>query len=208
MPPMDWVDVVGYVASGLIAASLAMRSLVRLRLVSLVGSVAFVAYGALLGSAPVMIANAAAVLFNAWHLRRELSPAASAITAVPIDPDAPFLRDFIAANLPDIKRSQPDFSPDDDRPFARLVTRDGLPAGVFLARPLGDELEVTLDYVTPPYRDSRIARWLFGEGRRVFTDAGVRRLVAEASTTEHRTYLESAGFRPEGHRLVKELRDA
>ena len=200
-----WVEIVGYAASILIVVSLAMRSVVKLRFVSLVGSAAFVAYGALLGSVPVLITNAAAVAVNLWHLRRELAPAASAINAVPIEPDAPFLQDFLAANLPEIRRSQPAFSPTDDYPFARLVTRDGLPAGVFLARRVGDELEVCLDYVTPAYRDSRIARWLFGEGRAVFTGEGIRRLVATATTTEHRTYLEAVGFRPEGSLFVREL---
>ncbi|WP_040161526.1 glycoside hydrolase family 15 protein [Nigerium massiliense] len=199
------VELIGYLASALIVISLAMRSLVRLRVVSLVGSLTFVIYGALIGAIPVMIANGAAVLLNIWHLRRELAPAASTINAVPIEPDAPFLRDFLAANLPEIHRSQPRFDIEGHYPFARLLTRDGLPAGVFLARPLGDELQVTLDYVTPAYRDSRVARWLFGPGRDVFTARGVRRLVAEATTAEHRTYLESAGFRPDGSRFMLTL---
>ncbi|PZQ47900.1 MAG: uroporphyrinogen decarboxylase, partial [Phenylobacterium zucineum] len=49
------VEVVGYLASILVVASLAMTSVVRLRVVSLVGSVVFVAYGALLPSIPIII---------------------------------------------------------------------------------------------------------------------------------------------------------
>ncbi|WP_347348167.1 hypothetical protein [Nigerium sp.] len=202
---MNWVEVVGYVASALVALSFAMRSVVKLRTVSLVGSAIFAVYGALIGAWPVVITNSIIALLNAWRLRVELAPEASSLKVVEIEPDAPFLRDYLAANLTDIHRSQPEFSIDAPYPFARLITRDGLPAGAFLARPLGDELEVALDYVTPAYRDSSVARWLFGPGKTTFTNAGVRRLVARASTSEHRTYLEACGFVPEGGSYVKQL---
>ena len=202
---MTWVEILGYAASALVVASFAMRSVVRLRTVSLVGSVTFAVYGLLIGAVPVVITNAAAALLNAWNLRRELAPAASSVNAVAIEPDAPFLVDYLTANLTEIHRSQPEFTLDGDYPFARLVTRDGLPAGAFLARPLGDELEVVLDYVSPAYRDSVVATWLFGPGSAVFTELGVHRLVARASTGEHRTYLEACGFCPEGGGYVKQL---
>ena len=51
---MNWVEVVGYVASALVALSFAMRSVVKLRTVSLVGSAIFAVYGALIGAWPVL----------------------------------------------------------------------------------------------------------------------------------------------------------
>ena len=87
----------------------------------------------------------------------------------------------------------------------RLLTRDGLPAGVLIGEPSGRELEVKLDYVTPAYRDSQIARWLFNEGKATFTAAGFTRLVAHAHTTVHRNYLEMMGFRSEGGAFVLDL---
>ncbi len=52
------VELVGYIASALVVASLAMTSVVRLRMVSLVGSLVFVIYGALLPSIPIILTNA------------------------------------------------------------------------------------------------------------------------------------------------------
>lgn len=201
---MNWHEIVGYLASALIVMSLAMRSVVRLRTVSLVGSIVFVVYGLLIGAWPVIIANAAIASINIWYLRKELT-SASPVSAVPIDTEAPFVRDFLAANSVEITNSQPDYHPSVRDTFCRLLTRHGLPAGVLIGEPSGRELEVKLDYVTPAFRDSQIARWLFHEGKATFTAAGFTRLVAHAHTTVHRNYLEMMGFRHEGGAFVLDL---
>ncbi len=201
---MNWVELVGYLASALIVASLAMRSVVKLRTVSLIGSLVFVAYGLLIQAWPIVISNAIIACINVWYLRKELAPGQS-IAAVPIEGDAPFLQDFLGAHASDIAASQPEYGSSPQDSFVRLLTRDGLPAGVLLGEPVGRELHVHLDYVTPAYRDSRIATWLFGPGKRVFTDAGYDRVVATAHTSVHRHYLEFLGFRPEGSAYVLDL---
>ena len=58
---MNGEELVGYAASALVVASLAMTSVVRLRAISLIGSVTFVVYGVLIGSVPIVVTNAAIV---------------------------------------------------------------------------------------------------------------------------------------------------
>lgn len=202
-----WVAAAGYLAFVLVVAALITRQVVRLRVLWLAAGAALVLYGIGLGQAPVALTGIALAVANLWRLGRELGRTGPApeIAAIPIEPQHPFLQDFLRGNLADIQRSQPGFSLDDEPEFVRLITRNGLPAGVFIARPLGDELDIVLDYVTPRYRDSRSGRWLFGEGAATFTSAGFKRLVAAPVTYEHQTYLEQLGFRPEGSKLVKEL---
>ncbi len=53
----EWQELIGYVASALVVTSLAMTSVVRLRTISLAGSVTFVVYGLLIGSVPIVITN-------------------------------------------------------------------------------------------------------------------------------------------------------
>lgn len=202
---MTWVDIIGYVASALIAASFMMTSLVKLRWVSLVGSVVFVVYGVLIGAWPVVITNTVVAVANLIRLRKELA-ATSDFTAVPMRPESPFLQDYLGANAVDITHSQPDYHPSPADTFIRLVNREGLPAGVVVGEPSGKELLVKLDYVTPRYRDSLAAKWLFGPGRTTFTEAGFTRLVAHAHTSVHRNYLELVGFRPEGNAYVLDLK--
>jgi len=44
---MNWIELVGYVASAFVVLSFAMSSIVKIRTISLVGSVFYVAYGVL-----------------------------------------------------------------------------------------------------------------------------------------------------------------
>jgi hypothetical protein len=198
-------EIVGYVASLLVVLSLAMTSVVRLRSISLAGAVAFVVYGLLIGSPPIVVTNAAIAVINVWFLSRELGGGGRRgidLGATVIPGDSPYLQDFVRDHLDDIRRFQPDV--DAARSlhatadtFALLLTRDGLPAGLLLGQRAGTTLHVDLDYVLAAYRDSRLGRWLYGPGADVFRSAGFRELRATAPTETHRRYLVRSGFRPD-----------
>jgi hypothetical protein len=197
-------ELVGYVASALIVLSLAMTSVVRLRTISLVGSVAFCTYGVLIGSVPIVVTNVAIACLNVWFLRAELGHRRD-LGAVVVPDDSPFLADFVHFHLADIRRFQPTFEMPERGAFCVILTRDGLPAGAFVGRRDGNQLEVVLDYALRPYRDSRLGRWLFGQGSTVFRDAGITRLVTRPGDDTHRGYLERMGFVSTGDRYALDL---
>ncbi len=199
------VELVGYLASILVVASFAMKSVVRLRVVSLVGCVVFVAYGVLLGSIPLVLTNAAAGVLHLWYLRREFGPHRD-LGAVPIAADEPFLLDFLNSHGADIAHFHPGFDGPKPGDFVRLLTRDGLPAGAVVATPDGSTLQLRLDYVMQAFRDSRIGAWLYGPGADVFTRAGFTTLVAEPESEALNAYLIRSGFTAENGRLVLRLR--
>lgn len=196
------IEIVGYLASALIVLSLAMTSVVRLRIISLIGSVTFVIYGALISSVPVIITNSAVAALNIWFLYKEFTKRNLAM--VPIETNAPFLADFLAAQAADIARIQPDFTL---RPDAKawLLTRDSLPAGAFIGRISDNAFHVDLDYVTPAYRDSRMGEFVYGEGAKTLRDLGVTYVVAHPGAPEHRRYLESMHFVPAGDELTRRI---
>jgi len=198
------VELVGYLASALVVASLAMTSVVRLRIVSLIGSLVFVAYGLLLPSIPIIITNASVALLNLWFLRKEFSRHRD-LGAVPIATDAPFLTDFLRSHADDITKTHPGFAGVAPGDFVLLLIRDGLPAGALVGTPEGKELTLKIDYVMHAYRDSRIGNWLYGPGAKALTDAGFTRVVATPTADDVRDYLLHVGFRSEGNRLVREL---
>ncbi len=193
---LNSTELIGYVGSALVVASLTMTSVVKLRAISLVGAVAFVAYGALLESPPLVVTNVAIAGINVWFLRQELG-GRRALRATVVPVDDPFLIDFLGYRLADIHRFQPGFalpiSPGVDS-VAMLLMRDGLPAGALLGRQKGSDLHVTLDYVTKPFRDSQISQWLYGKGSGVFRRLGVERVISAPGADEHSTYLAKAGF--------------
>ena len=197
------VEAFGYVASALVVASFAMSSVVRLRLVSLAGSVIFVAYGLLLPSIPIIVTNLAVAGVNLWQLRKEFGPDRD-LGVVPIAIDAPFLADFLRAFHDDIATYVPDFAVADDA-SAWLLTREGLPAGVFVGRTDGGTMQADLDYVTPAYRDSRLGSWLYTSGADFLRDRGITRVVARPTTSVHRSYLGHMGFVGDGDAMVRSL---
>lgn len=186
-------ELVGYVASALVVLSLSMSSVVRLRMISLVGSTTFVVYGLLIQAPPLVIANATIACLNIWFLRKELGGGRDLGASV-IPTDAPFLADFLTYHRDDIRRFQPEYEPGADADLALLLTRDGLPAGVVMGTRQGDDLQVTVDYVMKPYRDSRLGQWLYGKGSSILRAQGVRRVLTHPGNEVHRAYLERIGF--------------
>lgn len=195
------IEVIGYVASILIVASLAMTSVLRLRTLSLIGSVAYVIYGVLLTAWPIVIANGVIACLNIWNIHRELTVKKDlGVSSIAID--APYLADFLQAHRSDIDKFQPGVHPEPgDR--AWLLLREGLPAGALIARVTGSELQVRLDYVRPPFRDSRLGAWLFADGFGRLGLSGINRIVADPGTPEHRRYLLAVGFSTDGAALVR-----
>jgi len=168
---------------------------VRLRGISLVGSLTFVVYGVLIESVPIVATNAAIAVLNVWFLRAELGGKRH-LGATVVPADDPFLVDFVRYHLPDIHRFQPEFELPVAEPglLALLLMRDGLPAGALIGTIKGGELYVRLDYVTKPYRDSQLSQWLYGRGSSVLRKLGVERVSSEPGTEPHSSYLARNGF--------------
>lgn len=198
-------ELVGYAASALVVLSLTMTSVVRLRMISLAGSLTFVGYGVLIESVPILITNASIAVINIWFLRAELGNRRD-LGVVVVPASSPFLADFVHSHRRDIERFQPAFEMPSGDTFCLVLMRDGLPAGAVIGQRHGDELRLVLDYVLRAYRDSRLGRWLYGTGSAVFRDEGIERLVTRPGNDAHRTYLERVGFRPADGDYVLSLR--
>lgn len=69
---MSLVELLGYAASAGVVLSFAMKSVVRLRTVSIIGSGLYVLYGVVIGAWPVVVTNAVVVLLNTANLHRDL----------------------------------------------------------------------------------------------------------------------------------------
>jgi hypothetical protein len=199
-------ELVGYLASTLVVASLAMTSVVRLRAISLGGSITFVVYGVLIGSVPIMLTNASIAMLNTWFLSRELGGRRD-LGAVVVPPDSPFLLDFLAHHANDIATFQPEYDVTAPFDFALVLTRDGLPAGVVLGSRVGDRLDIDLDYVLKAYRDSRLGSWLYTSGSGVFRSAGITEVTSAAGRNTHPGYLTRVGFEydPERARFIRPI---
>src|SRR4026208_780118 len=69
---MNFVTMVGFVAAGLVIATLSMRTMIPLRIVGIGSNVAFVTYGARFGSVPTVVLHAILFPLNVYRLHEML----------------------------------------------------------------------------------------------------------------------------------------
>lgn len=196
----QWIlEAVGYLASGLVAVSLMMSSILRLRLINLLGSGAFAVYGFLIHAYPVAAVNGFIVLINLYYLRQMLRTR-EYFRLLEIRADSEYLHAFLHFYAREIRRFLPDFAaPRGGHPLTLFILRDMVPAGLLIGEvEEGDRLRVELDFVIPAYRDFKIGRYLFAEQAEFFRARGIREIVSEGGSPEHQAYLRRMGFSPAG----------
>ena len=194
-----YIELIGYAASALIAISMMLSSILRLRLINLAGVVAFAIYGLLIGSAPVAILNGLIVVVNAHYLLRMLR-AKEYFHLLSLRPDSDYLSYFLGFHAKDIHENFPEFThrPGENQ-VALFILRDCTPAGVFIAEEHpGGVLRVVLDYAVPRYRDFKIGRFLFVGQADFFRRRGIREIVVSPRTADFGAYLIKVGFEPLG----------
>lgn len=199
MATATFYELLGYLASALVVLSLLMSSVLRLRIIGVIGASVFATYGLLIGAIPVLLTNGTIVLVHAYHLRRLLRDRAADeyFEVVRWPTDGVYLPRFIAHHGDDITRSQPSFDALRDDHLAWVILRDAVPVGVVLARHDGSgTAHIDLDYVVPQHRDLAAGTVLFGSG--VFGEEGIERVETLGETDTHRRYLARMGFEPVG----------
>lgn len=192
------LELIGYLASVLVAVSLTMSNIVRLRILNLLGAITFAVYGVLITAWPVAFMNTLIVFINIYYLL-QMRNTKEYLKLVTTSADDEYLnyvlsfhREAIAANQPEFQ-----FNPSRDDVCA-LVLRDTVPAGLFIGSPSASgEMSVKLDFVPPAYRDFKIGAFLFSEKRGFFNALGVSSLRAQPGDAEHAQYLLKMGFEPQ-----------
>ena len=69
---MDWIEIVGIVASLIVLASFLMKDILVIRLVNIVGAVVFIVYGILIGAFATWFVNAALMIVHIIYIIKEL----------------------------------------------------------------------------------------------------------------------------------------
>ncbi len=193
------LELVGYAASALVAISMMMNSLLRLRLLNLAGALGFAVYGLLIHAYPVAVLNGIIVLVNVYYLSRMLR-AREYFQILNLKPDSVYLPYFLSFYGAEIQRIIPGFQHrPSEQQLALFILRDCSPVGVFIAEQKADGvLRVVLDFVIPRYRDLKIGKFLFVEQAEFFRARGVKEILISPRTKEFGAYLVQVGFEPVG----------
>lgn len=192
---MNPIELIGYLASLLVAVSLTMSNIWRLRWMNLFGALLFATYGLLVRAYPVFAVNSFIAVIDIYYLI-QMATQRDFFSYAEIEGGASrLLVKFIDFYTADIARFFPSFDSTSLRGIrAFFVLRNLLPVGLFIYEPLaGGEIEIKLDYVIPDYRDLKNAQFLFSAHEHL-AQQGFRTWLAESTVPEHQDYLRRVGF--------------
>jgi hypothetical protein len=188
-------EIIGYAASILVAISLLMSSLLKLRLINLAGAVCFVVYGLFIGAYPIAIVNLIIIGINLYYLYQIYSTK-EYFTLLEINHDSEYLKSFLQFHAQEIQRFLPDFTYlPNETSLIFFILRDMVPAGLFIAEVRGGgALWVNLDFVIPGYRDFKVGQFLYAQKAAFFKDKGIRKIYSASGNAAHAHYLRQMGF--------------
>ena len=196
---MTAVDLLGYAASIVIVISLLMKSVLKLRVIGLLGGLLFFIYGLLLHSVPVAGLNFINMFINLYFIRQMLM-AKSYFKLLEVDRDSNYLKAFLEFYRSDIAKFFTTFEYRPDRiDLVYLILRDLQPVGLFvMERDASGRALVKLDYVIPGYRDLKAGQFLYHELAQQLPAKQVTTLYSVPGDEVHQSYLKRMGFTPQG----------
>lgn len=193
---MNYLVWFGYAASGIIAVSMMMDSIVKFRWINLVGASCFCAYGFMLGALPVALLNGFIICVDVYYLWSIYSRE-EVFEILRIKPGSEYLNRFIQYHDKEIQKICPGFVYDESRnTLSFFILRNMQVAGLFLAHTENEgTLVVGLDYVIPEFRDFKNGRYIYHKLSPDFRQAGIKKIKAVDTTSYNEKYFKKLGFR-------------
>lgn len=198
---MNWIEIIGYVASFLVAISLMMSSIVRLRWLNLAGGTAFSFYGFLIGAYPVAAVNGFIACINIFFLIKiyRAKVEFNVIKSGAESGQSGYISFFLERYDADIKGFFPEFNlnkNDANREYYLLTDKETV-VGVLSGLRLSDShFQIDLGLVTPTYRDSKLGNYLFGKNNHFAQKYNISKITANAQNEANRRYLKNIAFKP------------
>ncbi|UGA55385.1 hypothetical protein [Vibrio sp. VB16] len=189
----DWVEWFGYLASLVVLVSLTMTSIIKLRVINFIGCVLFAMFAYFIDSYPTMFMNIGIAGINIYFLWK-IRTTKEQFTLITESVGSEYFDYFVSSYKSEIEL-QVSTTELKGADTAFYMLRNNSIAGVLVGNisPEG-ELSVLLDYVTPEYRDFKLAHYYYVSNPNVIKDRGVKVLKANATTPEHKEYLLKVGF--------------
>ncbi len=189
----------GYLGSVLVAVSLMMNSIVRLRWINLFGAAVFSSYGLMIAAYPVFVLNGFIVLVDIYYLV-QMGRKSDYFELLTVDAgNSPFLKLFLDWYGEDIRTFFPGYTkPEEKGDECIFILRNLMPVGLFIYRRNENIADIQVDYVIPQYRDLKNAHFLYRNRHIQLADTGISEFRVQTEVERHRTYLRKVGFQSAG----------
>lgn len=192
---MNNIEIVGYIASILVAISLTMSKILRLRIINTLGAITFSLYGFFVSAYPVLFVNAFIAIINIYYLFK-MFRSKNRFDVLNSDKDSEYLKSFYDHYKKDIKNYFKNFKEEefeDNRVI--FILRNLRPVNLVVYKEQENGIiEIVLDYTIPEYRDFLNVKYLISIFKEQKSKKSSVQLVTKASTKAHKNYLLKVGF--------------
>lgn len=205
---MSLLEVFGYVASVLIALSLMMSNIKRLRWINLFGAAAFSVYGYCIDAYPVFMLNGWIALVDIYYLVRIYQQQDQFDLVRLRSVKSPLFNLLKERYGKDITELCVNFQWQQlDDAVVLLLFRNMKPVGLFVYKELDElgKVKVLLDYIIPEDRDFKAAKFMFSKHENQLKQEGIKHLVVQPSDDKHELYLNRVGFTKQGSHFELKL---
>lgn len=196
---MNYIEIIGYIGSVLVAVSLSMKSVWKLRWINLFGSFFFAVYGFLISAWPIMVVNSYITVMNIWYLLdlSRIDACLSLDSAASLGES--YFQRFYRFYEDDVRSFFPDISFDElKNAETSILFRNMIPVGVFsIGHVENGRAEVIMDYLVPEFRDFSFGMFIYLQRSYLFRDRKIEILEATTKNLAHRKYLARLGFKEE-----------
>jgi hypothetical protein len=188
-------ELLGYIATVVVAVSLMMKNIVKLRWINFSGAILFAIYGALIEAWPVLALNLIIGIIDAYHLYVLKTNQKYFDFLAIADLNHPLIKRFLSFYRTDMALiiPAPEAALQKSEKFF-LILRNLQPVGLFTYS-IGkkNDIFVHVDYVAPDYRDMHNSRFVFSPGAGIIQD-DVSVINAESGSKAQAMYFRKAGF--------------
>jgi len=176
----------------LVAVSLTMSGIVKLRIINLIGAVFFTIYGLLINALPITFVNGFICLVDIYYLY-DIFKTKEYFKVLEVLYNSEYLKYFLTFHAQEIKKYMPSFPfKGDENSVDFFILRNSIPAGLICATKINDDsLFIELDFVIPGYRDLKIGKYVY---QNIFIKKKIKKLYSNPGNTKHDSYLQKMGF--------------
>lgn len=189
---MPFVEIFGYAGSVLVALSLMMSSVVKLRIINFAGAFIFSAYGFIIGALPVGILNGFITLVDLYYIY-EIFSAKELFDILPVNHESEYLNYFLSFHKKEIRKFFPSFSfKPDEKWEIFFILRNSVPAGLVCAEKINENsLFIRLDYAISGYRDFKMGKYVY---TKFLKESGMKKIYTDVGNDAHNKYLHKMGY--------------
>ncbi|OFX57037.1 MAG: hypothetical protein A2046_07575 [Bacteroidetes bacterium GWA2_30_7] len=189
------IEIIGYAGSIIVALSMLMPSIIRLRWMILAGNLVFIIYGISINSFPILILNIFNAIVNIVFLYK-IYTKEEYFKLFQVRSNNLYLYYILDYHKKDIQHFFPffEYNPNENT-FSLFVLRNMQVAGVIIGTRVNENtFKLDLDFAIPEYRDFKLGKFVFSKKIRFFKEHDFKKFVSIPLNHVHEKYLKKMGF--------------